>query len=364
MADKPASERTEKPTPERLKKAREEGQFTQSQEVPSAVMIVAMLLVLVMASGTLYRWFVVQLRDGLSSFVSTGTMGAQGFSALLADKFAGCLVMLTPFMLTAAAASVAGSILVAGLAFSPKGLKLDISRISPVKGFKNLLSLRSIVKLLISIVKLIVLLTVAWKYLSARKDSLLALQWASAEGTLCVIGRLVLGLGGRIGAAMIVIASIDLLYQRWNHRRQLRMTRQEVKEERKRYEVSPEIKGRMRAIQIALARKRMLQEVPTADVVVTNPTHYAVALRYDTEEMAAPQMVAKGADFMCEKIKEIAKANNVPIVEKPELAQALFASVEPGEAIPETLFIAVAEILAMIYRLRKRNSLPSRSTRT
>jgi len=353
MADKPVSDRTEKATPERLRKARKEGQVAQSQEVLSAMTLAALLVVLGLTAGHLYQWFTYQMRGGLSLRVN-GAMSTATVAELLRARGVQVLVVLVPCLLAAAAMSVMGSVMVGGLAFSPKALRLDLSRISLIKGFKNLVSLRSVVKLLIAMVKLTVFLTITWYYLRGRTDILLSLHWASPAGMLCAIARLILGLGVRIVAALVAIAGVDFLYQRWHHRRQLRMTRQEVKEERKQHEGSPELKGRIRSVRLALSRKRMLQDVPDADVVVTNPTHYAVALRYEARETPAPQVVAKGADFLCEKIKEIARANGVPIIEKPELARSLYAAVEPGEIIPEALFVAVAEVLAMVYRLRKK----------
>ena len=353
MAEKPAAERTEQATPQRLKKARGEGQVAQSQEVPSVMLIVALILVLVLTSGQTYQWFSSQMRDGLL-FRLDASLSTEAFGDVLYAKGVQCIVVLLPFLLVMAVAGTLGSIMVGGVAWSPKAIRLDLSRMSPIKGVKNLVSLRSIVKLLISMAKLAVFMTIACQYIGGRMGTLLSLQWSSPAGTLAVIARLVLGLGIRIAAALAVIASIDFLYQRWNHRRQLKMTRQEVKEEHKQHEVSSEVKGRIRSIQMAMAQKRMLQDVPGADIVVTNPTHYAVAIRYEATEMAAPQVVAKGADFMCETIKEIARANGVPIIEKPELARALYAAVEPGEAIPEALFVAVAEILAAIYRLKRK----------
>lgn len=353
MADKPASERTEQATPQRMKKARGEGQVAQSQEVPAAMIIGALILVLALSSGYVYQWFTSQMRDGLL-FRMDESLSTEAFGSVLCSRGIECMMVLWPFLLAMAVASIAGSILMGGVAWSPKAMRLDLSRISPIKGAKNLVSLKSIVKLLISIVKLTVFVVIAWLYLGGRMGVLLALSWSSPVGTLCTISQLILGLGIRIGVALAAIASVDFMYQRWNHRRQLKMTRQEVKEERKEHEVSSEVKGRIRSMQMAMANKRMLQEVPEADVVVTNPTHYAVAIRYRATEMAAPQVVAKGADFMCQKIKEIARDNDVPIVEKPELARALYAAAEPGEVIPEALFVAVAEILATIYRLRKK----------
>ena len=245
------------------------------------------------------------------------------------------------------------SVIAGGLAVCPKAIRLDWGRISPISGMKRLLSLRSVVQLLLSIIKLAVILVIAWTYLDDHFDELFMLQWTTPEAIIYKIGGLLFGLVGRIVAALLAIALADLLYQRWNYTKQLRMTRQEVKEERKQQEASPEIKNRIRSLQLTAMRKRMLQDVPTADVVITNPTHYAVALRYDSENMNAPQVVAKGADFLCERIKEIANEHNVQIIEKPELARALYATAEVGQAIPNTLFVAVAEVLAMIYRMRK-----------
>lgn len=355
----PASERSEKPTPERLRKAREEGQVAQSQEVPSALTMAVLLVTLVLAASWLCEWFVGQMHSGLS-FQLTGELDSAALDSLMGTAGTACLTVLAPFMIVMAAAGAAGSALLGGLSLSPKAIKLDWSKISPTKGAKSLISLKSVVKMLMDMTKLAVLLGVAWHYLEDRIDVILALQFASPAELLGATARLISGLGGRVIVALLVIAGIDMLYQKWSYTRQLMMTRQEIKEERKNYEQAPEIKGRMRAMQMAMARKRMLHDVPTADVVVANPTHFAVALKYEAGTMAAPQMVAKGADFLAEKIKEIARQHNVPVVEKPALARALYAAGEPGRPIPEGLFVAVAEVLAMIYRLRRRNRLAGR----
>ncbi len=352
MADKPASERTEKPTSEHLKKARNKGQIPESKEVSSAVMMGALFVAMVLMGGRFFGWMTEQVIEGLS-LSPAGPMNGGDFAHLLQVRGKECLLLLGPFLATVAGASMFSSVVVGGLVFSPKAIRLNWGNISPINGMKRLLSLRSVVQLLISIVKLAVILAITWSYMGDHFDELFLLQWTTPQAILYGIGRLLFGLVARIVVALVFIALADLLYQRWNYTKQLRMTRQEVKEERKQQETSPETKGRIRALQIAAMRKRMLQDVPTADVVITNPTHYAVALRYDAENMNAPQIVAKGADFLCEKIKEIANEHGVQIVEKPELARALYATVEVGQAIPDTLFVAVAEVLAMIYRLRK-----------
>ena len=355
MADKPASERTEEATPERLKKAREEGQVPQSAELPSALMIGALLMSVGLMGGGIYRWFVTEVRDGVT-VRPPDWIGPAGLTGLLRAKAAGALTAIVPFLLVAAATSVLASLLSSGWALSFKAAGPKFERINPVSGIKKLFSSRSLVRLLVSLAKLAVLGGIAWYYLKDKFAVCYALRWATPAQTVQGIGQLVFGLMARVAAGILVIAGIDLLYQRRKYKKDLRMTRQEVKEEHKQYELSPELKGRIRIAQIEMVRKRMLQEVPRADVVLVNPTHVAVALCYDRQAMDAPQLVAKGGDLLAEKIKEIARAHDVPILHRPELARAIFATVDVGEPIPETLFVAIAEVLAMIYRLRKRRA--------
>ncbi len=363
MADESASARTEEATPERLRKARREGQVAQSAELPSAMMLGMLVVVLALTGASLYRGFVAQMRLGLAC--GGESAGAADFAGRMQMAATDGLAMILPFLLGGAAVSIMASLLASGWAFSPKSAAVKFERISPVKGLKNMFSLRSLVKLVISIAKLVVVSLIVYGYLNDRLDACVKLTWESPPELLAAISQLVLGLLVRVVIALAVIALADVLYQRWQHRRKLRMTVQEVKEERKEHEGSPETRSRIRGIQFEMARKRMLQDVPTADVVITNPTHVAVALRYEQGRMESPVVVAKGGDFLCRKIKEIAREHDVPVIEKPELARALYAAVKIGQPIPETLFVAVAEVLAMIYRLRKggRNTLPSQQQR-
>lgn len=353
MADKPASERTEPPTPERLRKARQDGKVPQSQEVSSAIVVGVLLVALAMMAPGLYRWFVEQVRH---AFVCCGAAGASEYHAAgyLKTALGASIVVICPFLIAATGASICASLVGSGWCLSGKAVKLDLERISPVKGLKNLVSLRSLVHLLISLVKLVVIVTIIWIYLGDKMGVIMALRWAPPEGVLVGSARLVLGVLVRITIALVAIGGVDLLYQRWNYKRELKMSRQEVKEERKQYEPAPEIKGRMRAIQYEMARKRMLQDVAKADVVVVNPTHLAVALRYDTASMDAPVVVAKGPDLLAQQIRTIAGEHGVPVVHRPELARALYKAVDVGKAVPEILFVAVAEVLAMVYRTGKR----------
>jgi len=352
MPDKPASDRTEEATPEHVRKSREEGQIPQSREVPSALMVTMLLVAMALMASPLYHWFANEATAAFS-FDYTGSMDKDAFASYLFTRARGALMTVAPFLVLGGAVSLFASLLVGGWAFCPKAATFKFERIDPVRGFKNLVSSRSLVNLLVSLAKLVALSWIIWAYINAKLPVLVTMRWTNPEGTLVMIGQLILGGAMRIAIALVAIAAADLAWQKWKYKRELRMTRQEVKEERKQYEVSPEIKSRIRTMQIEMARKRMLQEVPDADVVVANPTHVAVALKYDPDTMTAPRMLAKGPDILAQQIKEIAREHHIPIVHRPELARALFATTEPGEVIPDVLFVAVAEVLAMIYRMRK-----------
>jgi len=354
MAEAPAQERTEQPTLERLRDARKEGRIPQSKELPSALMIAILLVVLAVTGGSLYEFFVSQARQGLS-LEMRGSMNLGGFSHLFRTKVTQSLVALSPFLLAAVGVSAFAGLLVGGWSVSAKAVAPKLRNINPLTGFKRLLSLTSLFGVLINLLKLGVMLAIIWIYVDGKLPAYLALRWRTPEGVLTGSARLLFGLVVRIAIAVLAIAVIDWLYQKWNYVRQLKMTKQEVRQEMKDREMSPLLKGRIRGVQMEMVRKRMLQEVPRADVVLTNPTHVAVALRYDAATMEAPTVVAKGPGLLCEKIKEIARAHNVPVVQKPELARTVYSAAEVGEAIPETLFVAVAEVLAMIYRTKRRH---------
>jgi flagellar biosynthetic protein FlhB len=352
MPDKPATERTEPPTPERLRKARQEGKVPTSQEMPAALTLATLLVATAFAASMLWRFFSRQAAEAFSlgEGMVPGDVGS--FAALLRHKGILALTTMLPFFVATSAAAVFGSVLVSGLSFAPKGMEFKPDRINPASGLKSLVSTKSVMRLVASIVKLSAILAIAVVYLRGKHTEIMRLVWAPPMGALTGMLTIVFGLVLRVTVALVFIALLDLLYQRWQHRKDLRMTRQEVKEERRQHELSPEVRGRIQTVQFEMARKRMLQDVPTADVVVTNPTHVAVALKYDAETMEAPTVVAKGADHLCETIKEVARGHDVPIIQRPHLARTMYRTCEVGGLIPEALYVAVAEILAMIYRLQ------------
>jgi len=351
MAEQSAADKKHAPTLQRIRKAREDGKVPQSQEVSSALMLVTLLGLLTGCAGALMEGFSELIGQGVSNF-QPGMSEADFMHVAYGSVWTAAKTSL-PFLLGALAVSVAGSMLVSGWSFSPKAAKVDFSKISPTKGLKNLINSRNLVVLLLACVKLTVLVAIVWEYVQDKKELLLSLSNSTLRETLGQTGGLVMGVSVRIVLAILAIAGADLVWQKWKYKRELRMTDQEMKEERKQYDGNPQVKGRIRVLQIEMVRRRMLQAVAQADVVLVNPTHVAVAMRYDMGTMAAPIVLAKGGDLLCEKIKEIARAHSVPIVHRPELARAIFTQVEINEPIPETLFVAVAEVLAMVYRVNK-----------
>lgn len=353
MAEKPASEKTEQPTPKRLNKSREKGQVAQSQELGNAVAIAVLVLILTATSGDLVAWFSRQLEAGIAGERAV-FLNTDAFIEYINRCVASMLWAMLPLMGALSMAGVLGSVMVGGATVAPKALMPKWSEINPITGFGRLVNMKSFVKLGISIVKLIVITLVVITYLKTRKEDLVAIRWAWSSELLAAIGQLMFGLLMRVTVVLLVIAALDVGFQKWKYMEDLKMTKQEVKEERKETDGSPEVRARARRIQIEMARNRSLQEVPKANVLLVNPTHVAVALQYDSKTMDAPMVVAKGADHMAAKIREIARAHGVPILRRPPLARALYQAVDPGQPVPESLYTAVAEVLALIYRLKRR----------
>jgi len=353
MADKPAAEKTHYPTFRKLEKARQRGHLPQSQELTSVVTLLVLIAMVALLGQSLTQWFIVQIRHGMSCerFVFADT---EAFLSFINGKTADLMLVILPILVALFAGAILAGAAISGLNFSPGAVELKFSQLNPVEGFGKLVNARSMVKLLASILKLLFVSLIVWYYVKSRLDVFATLRWAWSTQILAVIAKIIFGLLIRVGVVLLVIGLADAYYQKWKYIHDLKMTRQEVKQDRRDTEGSPEVKGRIRRLQIEMTARRMLQEVSKASVVLVNPTHVAVALRYETKGMEAPVMVAKGADHLAEKIREIARAYGVPIVSRPELARAIYSTVKPGNPIPEALYVAVAEVLAMIYRLRNK----------
>ena len=352
MPEQPAAERTEQPTPRKLRKARQKGQLPQSQELASVVTLLVLVATVALSGPSLTRWFIMQIEQGMSCENSVFA-DTEAFLAFTGGKTVDLMLVVCPILAALLVGSVLAGIAISGLNFAPGALSLKFNQLNPVAGFGKLVNARSMVKLLASVLKLLFISLIVWFYLRDRLDVLASLRWAWSTQILSAVAKIILGLVIRVGIALLVIGIADAFYQKYKYTQDLKMTRQEVKRERRDTEGSPEVRARVRKAQVQMATKRILQEVPKASVVLVNPTHVAVALRYDAKTMEAPVMVAKGADHLAEKIREIARAYGVPVIRRPELARTIYSTVEPGNPVPQTLYVAVAEVLAMIYRLRR-----------
>jgi flagellar biosynthetic protein FlhB len=344
-------ERTEEATPKKREKTREEGQVAKSRELASVAVLGASLLYFYFgASGLITR-----IMDMMKShFIRSGStkLTIDNIQPLAIDTIFQIFVILAPFLVLIIVASLAANLLQVGFMFSPKAIAPKFSKIDPLKGFQRMFSLRSLAELVKSILKIAVITLVAWLTVRSEIASTLPLMDQEVGDILIYISRVSFRILSMTCWVLVALAILDYAYQKWEHERSIKMSKQEVRDENKQTEGDPLIKGRIRRMQRENARKRMMAAVPKADVIITNPEHLAVALQYAPENMEAPVVIAKGANFLAAKIREIAQAHNVPIIENKPLAQVLYKMVEVDHAIPEAMYKAVAEILALVYSSR------------
>jgi len=347
-----SSEKTEQPTGRRLGKARDEGQVPQSVELLSSVSVVVLVATVYLFGSQIAAWTTIGLRKALSCDPSV-VENSQIFLAYLQDKLVETGMVMAPFLLVLMVSGIAISIYISGWHVSLKPLSPKFNFFNPSALFTSMFSVRSAIKLVISIVQLAFISLIVYNYLRNRLGDIMVLRWAWSSELVTGIMQMIFGVLFRVSIGLLIIGLADLFYQKWKYIEDLKMTKQEVKDEHRSMEGPPEVMRRIRQKQFEIAMQRMLQDVPTANVVVVNPDHVAVALKYDPSTMESPIVVAKGADHMCEKIKEIARSYGVPILRRPALAREIYATVDLGRAIPEALFVAVAEILALVLRLRR-----------
>jgi flagellar biosynthetic protein FlhB len=344
-------EKTEQPTSRRLEEARQEGRFAVSKELSSFLMLLGALAVFYFLGLWMFSGMADIMKGSMSLF--KGELSPKDFRDILTHASWRFLLLISP----ALAIPVIGALsylMQNGFAFTGKPLEPDFSRINPISGVQRLFSLHSVVELFKAIVKIAVLGYVVYGAVKKEWMNMPFLADMDSASSIAYMARTSLMIMVRTSWVIAVIAALDYMYQRWEFQRGLRMTREEIKEEMREMEGDPTVKARIKSIQREMARKRMMQEVPKADLVVTNPTHIAVALKYDRKEAPAPLVVAKGSGLIAEKIREIAKRHNVPVIENKPVARALYKLVEVGMQIPVDMYKAVAEMLAYVYRLRKR----------
>lgn len=356
MAEEDDSQKTEEPSAKKIEKAREKGQTAVSQEIKSWLMLLAAAMALSSMAPGIMNGIRVTGRSLLESSYAIPT-DPPHLRLLLNDVLLDVGWLMAPLFLLLMVAAVVASLGQTGLLMARSKIKPDPSRISILKGFKNRFSMRQMVEFVKGLIKLTIVAVVAIGMALPMFDNIALAPLTDLTITLHLLHRIALIIVGGTVAVMTVIALLDYGYQKYAYIKQLRMTKQEVKDEYRQTEGDPHVKAQIRRIRMQRARQRMMAAVPMADVVITNPTHFAVALQYKMDEMAAPKLVAKGMDTLALRIRQIAEENDVPIVENPPLARALYAAVELDEEIPPEHFKAVAEVIGYVMRLR--GKLPS-----
>lgn len=343
-------ERTEDPTSKRRNDFRQKGQVAQSKEVQTAALFTCILLFWVFYLPSFWQDLTNLVKAYLQAIGEfTVTQGSILKIAYFTVKHVGLLIL--PLLVFSAIIGVFSSYFQVGWLFTTKPLVPDFGKFNPINGLKRLFSKKSVVDLIKSIAKIVLIGYLAYSTIFDHFDEALLLVDKSAAESLLFLAKTGAIIFAKVCAALILLAFIDFLYVRWEMEEKMKMTKQEVKEEHKESEGDPLVKAQIRRIQQEMARKRMMAEVPKADVVITNPTHYAVAIKYDSDEMEAPIIIAKGADHVAMTIRELARENDIPIVENPPVARLLHR-LDLGAQIPEEMFKAVAEILAHVYTLK------------
>lgn len=349
MADNSSAQKTEEPTPKRIRETREKGQVARSREAGTLMVTLASVIAIVGTGAATLDTIRGDLRQALV-FEAQEVAGADLLQILGQTLLQG-LGWMMPLLVASVIGALAGSLLLGGWNFSSKAWLPDLKRLNPLSGFKRMVSVQGLSELLKGLAKFVLLGCLLAATLYVYRQELLnlgRLAWPQAPqlGAHVVIVAL-----GSLCAGLLVVAAIDAPFQAWHYHKRLKMTLQEVKDERKESEGRPEVKQRVRQLQQQMSQRRLQERVPQADVVVSNPTHFSVALKYDADAMAAPQLIAKGRGPEAELIRKIAAENGIPRVEAPPLARALYRFVEVDQSVPQALYLAVAQILSYVYQL-------------
>ncbi len=355
--DGEGGEKTEPATAKKLRDAREEGKVAKSKELTAAFDLIVLFLVL-----KVFISFVAEkllnsfsyIYNLIPDFVEMNAkdVSAQAVGTLISNVLLQIIIVCAPFFIFGLVVTLVISIYQVGWKVTTKPMMPKLNKFNPINGFKRMFSSESLFELLKSILKIVLIIYIAYSSIKDEADNLFILYEIPLTQAILLTGTIVLDTGLKISIAYLVIGIVDYIYQKHKFSEDMKMTKQEVKDEYKNTEGNPEIKGRQRQRMREVSQRRMMQDVPKADVVITNPTHYAVAIKYDAETAKAPVVLAKGEDYLAQKIKEAAKEHQVEIVENKPLARMLYANVDIGQEIPPELYQAVAEVLAMVYNMK------------
>ncbi len=350
-----SEEKTEQATPKKKKETREKGNVLQSKEVNSAFVLLAIFIII----NAFATFIGITLRNITGyiyeEYLSQDFMFTiKNIQPLLINGAVNSLIIIAPIALTSLIIGVGSSYLQVGFLFTTKPLAIDIKKLNPIEGFKRMFSMKSVVELLKSLLRILIIGYVSYGYVKDQFYTILGTTGMDIELILKSILEMSIDIGIRAGIILVVLAALDYFYQKYEYNKNLKMSKQEIKEEYKQTEGNPQIKSKIKEKQRQMSMQRMMQDVPKADVIITNPTHFAIGIKYNPEEFDAPKVIAKGQDLIAQNIKKIAKENNIPIVENKPLARTLYGSVEVGQFVPPELYQAVAEVLAYVYRINNK----------
>jgi len=347
-----AGEKTEKATPKKRQDERKKGKVAKSQDVNTAILLLFSFSILFIFGGMMKNSMTTLYRQTFTEFINwdlTDNSVHQIFTGVSLEV----AKMLAPIVLIVIVAGLASNFMQIGFMFTTEPLKFDLKKIDPIQGAKRIFSIRALVELLKSLLKITLIAVVTFAIIWIYKDQMMMMAFKDIEGSLSFFGKTTIIMGISATLVLLFLAIFDYAYQRYDFEKNMRMSKQDIKDEHKNIEGDPLIKSKIKEKQRQMAMRRMMSEVPSADVVITNPTHYAIAIKYDEDKAIAPYIVAKGTDQIAFKIKEIAKKHDVVTVENRPLARSLYSETEIGDLVPEEFFKAIAEILAYVYRLNK-----------
>lgn len=355
--DGPGGEKTEPATAKKLKDAREEGKVAKSKELSSAVDLIALFLVLKFFVSYVGKGFIEEFSAVYNKIPEIAKSGGKEMSAFTASQvfrmtIVDSLKIMAPFLAVGVVVALLISIVQVGWKVSTKPMQPKLDKFNPINGFKRMFSKESLFELVKSILKIGLITYVAYTCINDQKDNLFILYEIPLSQAIALCGSVIIDTGLKISIVYLLVGILDWAYQKHRFNEEMKMTKQEVKDEFKNTEGNPEIKSRQRSKMREVSQRRMMQDVPKADVVITNPTHLSVAISYDNEVAKAPVVLAKGEDYIALKIREVAKENKIEIVENKPLARTLYATVDIGQEIPPELYQAVAEVLAMVYHTK------------
>ena len=348
-----AGEKTEKATPKKRQETRKKGQVAKSSDVNTAFVLIGVFLCF-FAVGPWMKQHVMNLFKQTFQVYMLQEVTADYVHLIFLDILLQLILIVGPIMLVAMLSAFIANYIQVGPLFSPEAIKMKLNKLDPIQGFKRIYSIRAIVEFVKSMLKIVFVGLITFSVLWLSMEELLVLSQKDVHAALSFLGGLTVKMGLIAGAALLFLSVFDYMYQKYDYEKNIRMSKNDVKDEYKKTEGDPLIKSKIKQKQREMAMQRMMSDVPNADVIITNPTHFAVALKYDENKMDAPYVVAKGVDFVALKIRGVAKEHDVATVENRPLARALYAQTEIGDPVPEEFFAAVAEILAYVYQLKNK----------